>query len=43
MPEPSIWIVDDEAAIRFVLATAPRDAGWHVEALAAATSALAAL
>ena len=42
MPEPSIWIVDDEAAIRFVLATALRDAGWRVEAFADATSALAA-
>ncbi|AXK73322.1 nitrogen regulation protein NR(I) [Lysobacter sp. TY2-98] len=40
MPEPLIWIVDDEAAIRFVLATALRDAGWRVEAFPDAGSAL---
>ena len=42
MPEPLIWIVDDEAAIRFVLATALRDAGWRVEAFDSAGAALAA-
>ena len=42
MPEPLIWIVDDEAAIRFVLATALRDAGWRVEAFDSAAAALAA-
>ncbi|MGY4514445.1 nitrogen regulation protein NR(I) [Lysobacter sp. HA18] len=40
MPESLIWIVDDEAAIRFVLSTALRDAGWRVEAFPDATSAL---
>ncbi|WP_133478479.1 nitrogen regulation protein NR(I) [Cognatilysobacter segetis] len=42
MPEPLIWIVDDEAAIRFVLSTALRDAGWRVEAFDGAAAALAA-
>ncbi|WP_133501671.1 nitrogen regulation protein NR(I) [Cognatilysobacter terrigena] len=41
MPEPMIWIVDDEAAIRFVLATALRDAGWRVNTFSDAGSALA--
>jgi two-component system nitrogen regulation response regulator GlnG len=42
MPDPLIWIVDDETAIRFVLATALRDAGWRVEAFADAATALVA-
>ncbi|GAB6196465.1 nitrogen regulation protein NR(I) [Lysobacter xanthus] len=42
MAESLIWVVDDEAAIRFVLSTALRDAGWRVEAFPDAPSALAA-
>lgn len=40
MPEPLIWVVDDEASVRFVLATALRAAGWRVDAFASAGEAL---
>jgi two-component system nitrogen regulation response regulator GlnG len=43
MPEQAIWIVDDEAGVRFVLATALRQAGWPVEAFGGAREALDAL
>lgn len=42
MPEPLIWIVDDEPGVRLVLSTALREAGWRVEAFAGAGEALAA-
>jgi two-component system nitrogen regulation response regulator GlnG len=38
-----IWVVDDDRAVRFVLATALRDAGFAVTAFAAAGEALDAL
>jgi two-component system nitrogen regulation response regulator GlnG len=38
-----IWVVDDDRAVRFVLATALRDAGHAVEAFESAADALAAL
>ncbi|MEO6364448.1 MAG: nitrogen regulation protein NR(I) [Luteimonas sp.] len=38
-----IWVVDDDRAVRFVLATALREAGYGVEAFDSAQSALAAL
>src|SRR5690606_10742779 len=38
-----IWIVDDDHAVRFVLAAALRDAGHAVEAFAGTADALAAL
>ena len=37
---PRIWVVDDDRAVRFVLATALRDAGFEVTAFAAAAEAL---
>lgn len=41
MAEPArIWVVDDDRAVRFVLATALRDAGFEVTAFAAAGEAL---
>jgi len=41
MAEPArIWVVDDDRAVRFVLATALRDAGFEVTAFAAAAEAL---
>jgi len=41
MPEPiRIWVVDDDRSVRFVLATALRDAGFAVESFAAAGEAL---
>ena len=40
---PRIWVVDDDRAVRFVLATALRDAGFEVTAFAAAAEALDAL
>ncbi|GAB3746785.1 nitrogen regulation protein NR(I) [Lysobacter olei] len=38
-----IWVVDDDRGVRLVLATALRDAGYHVEAFESAGDALAAL
>jgi len=44
MAEPArIWVVDDDRAVRFVLSTALRDAGFEVTAFAAAGEALEAL
>ena len=40
---PRIWVVDDDRSVRFVLATALRDAGFEVTAFAAAAEALDAL
>jgi two-component system nitrogen regulation response regulator GlnG len=41
MAEPArIWVVDDDRAVRFVLATALREAGFAVTAFAAAAEAL---
>jgi len=41
MADPArIWVVDDDRAVRFVLATALRDAGFEVTAFAAAAEAL---
>ena len=40
---PRIWVVDDDRAVRFVLATALRDAGFEVTAFAAAAEALDSL
>lgn len=39
----SIWVVDDDRGVRFVLATALREAGYAVEAFENAADALAAL
>ena len=38
-----IWIVDDDRSVRFVLATALREAGYVVEAFESAADARAAL
>ena len=38
-----VWIVDDDRAVRFVLAAALRDAGHDVDAFGSADDALAAL
>ena len=38
-----IWVVDDDRAVRFVLAEALREAGYRVQAFDSARSALAAL
>jgi two-component system nitrogen regulation response regulator GlnG len=38
-----IWVVDDDRSVRFVLATALRDAGYAVEGFASANDALSAL
>ncbi|KQY49334.1 nitrogen regulation protein NR(I) [Lysobacter sp. Root494] len=45
MPTDSarIWIVDDDRSVRFVLATALRDAGYEVDAFENAADALGAL
>ncbi|MGY6518063.1 MAG: nitrogen regulation protein NR(I) [Lysobacteraceae bacterium] len=37
---PCVWVVDDDDSVRFVLAQAMREAGFRVEAFAAATPAL---
>ena len=41
--EARIWIVDDDRSVRFVLATALRDAGYAVDGFENAADALAAL
>jgi two-component system nitrogen regulation response regulator GlnG len=44
MAEPArIWVVDDDHGVRFVLATALREAGYAVEGFDSAQAALAAL
>ena len=44
MTEPArIWVVDDDRAVRFVLATALRDAGYAVDAFDSAADVLSAL
>ena len=40
---PTVWVVDDERTLRFVLAAALRDAGYRVQSFDGATAALAAL
>ena len=40
---PRIWVVDDDRSVRFVLATALRDAGYEVAAFENAAAALQAL
>ncbi|WP_312348620.1 nitrogen regulation protein NR(I) [Stenotrophomonas acidaminiphila] len=42
-PAATIWVVDDDRAVRFVLSTALRDAGYAVEGFDSAATALAAL
>ena len=47
-PDPAadsrrVWVVDDDRSVRFVLATALRDAGYEVDGFENAASALAAL
>ncbi len=37
---PSIWVVDDDRSVRFVLSTALRDAGYGVEGFDSAAAAL---
>ena len=37
-----VWVVDDDRAVRFVLATALREAGYAVDGFENAASALAA-
>ncbi|HZH44021.1 MAG TPA: nitrogen regulation protein NR(I) [Lysobacter sp.] len=43
MTMPTIWVVDDDRSVRFVLATALRQAGYAVAEFGEAASALAAL
>ncbi|WP_433853221.1 nitrogen regulation protein NR(I) [Stenotrophomonas nitritireducens] len=42
-PAATIWVVDDDRAVRFVLTTALRDAGYTVEGFDSAAAALDAL
>ena len=42
-PAATIWVVDDDRAVRFVLTTALRDAGYAVEGFDSTAAALAAL
>jgi two-component system, NtrC family, nitrogen regulation response regulator GlnG len=41
--DATIWIVDDDRAVRLVLSAALREAGWHPRAFEEAETALAAL
>ncbi|MGX9718601.1 nitrogen regulation protein NR(I) [Stenotrophomonas acidaminiphila] len=43
VPAATIWVVDDDRAVRFVLTTALRDAGYTVEGFDSAAAALDAL
>ncbi len=43
MSVPRIWVVDDDRAVRFVLSTALRDAGYEVDGFDSALAALDAL
>ena len=43
MSNACIWVVDDDRSVRFVLATALRQAGWQVEAFDSAAAVHAAL
>ncbi|MBS0217905.1 MAG: nitrogen regulation protein NR(I) [Proteobacteria bacterium] len=43
MQRPELWVVDDDASVRFVLATALRDAGHQVREFADGASAWSAL
>jgi two-component system nitrogen regulation response regulator GlnG len=44
MAEPArIWVVDDDHGVRFVLATALREAGYAVDGFDSGQAALAAL
>src|SRR5690606_11751140 len=43
MSKARIWIVDDDRSVRFVLATALRDAGYEVEQFEGSAAALQAL
>jgi len=40
---PSIWVIDDDRSVRFVLAEALRDAGYAVREFESGRSALEAL